>query len=209
MDVKWILLGSLVLMWALIFFSPSKSNASVNIPVLDNLPEPDTKAVLSESLKINGVTLMVLGDPNIDEIFYKKDTGEFKDEVLNLTSGKVILGTKKGLKDLQIDTVVLQLDGTFISENIEINLVSGTIRGKFYSESLRIDGTNINLYDCEITAQNVLIESITLGGNIFIDPKSKITIKISATRGTLEIRIPKGKRELLEVSGSNYKVKEL
>ncbi len=210
MDVKWIVFGSLVLVWALIFFSPANSSSSVDVPILDNLPEPDTKTFLVESFKINAVTLFLIGDPEIDEIFYKKDLSEFEDDRLKLTSGKVILGSKKTLKNLQIDTVMLRLKGTFRSENIEINLVNGSLDGKLVTKNLKIDGTNVSFTDFEIVgAQNFVINSITIGGSVLIAPEIKTTININATRGTLEIQIPKGKREFLEVSGSNYKIKEI
>ncbi len=184
----------------------------------------------SDFLTIEGVNLEISFDPSFSGIQYpdamnlsRRTQGialsmpNWKD-----TRFQIVVGTARPLQSVTINGTVLLMTGSCISEEVRVNVVTGTIQGsidanlldvrsttlsqsgEIDAKTVRFSGVTIALRTELKNAQSTSVQGITIGGGIkYLDTWSGTRhIEVSGTTGALNLQQPIGNQGILDINSS-------
>jgi hypothetical protein len=182
----------------------------------------------SDSLTIEGVNLEISFDPSFSGIQYPDAMNlsrRTQGIALNMPNWKdtrfqVVVGTAKGLKSIAINGTVLLMTGHCVSEEVRVNVVTGTIQGsidanlidvrsttlsqsgEIVAQTVRFSGVTIALRTELKNAQSISVHGITIGGSIkYLDTWNGTRhLEVSGTTGVLNLQQPVGNQGILDIN---------
>ena len=203
-NTNYALIIALVLgaIWAgiVLFVSPSGGT-----PI--GLSEPSKAADISgvESLKVSGANTMLFFDNAATDLFYPKNF-KLKHAASSLKiaglNGRIIVGTKRWqIKDVKVSGANITIGGKADLEEIELSGMNVAFMGSFGLETLKIAGTDIRFDASLSNVKRLQVSGASVSGILHLRIDKPCDVSVSSAGGRLNIRIPKGKRQLLKFHG--------